>query len=383
MKIKNSSVILKTVAGMFALLLSGTSLSGAVYASETQKPSISAKSAVLIEADSGEIVFEKNAEEKLPMASTTKIMTALVALEHGDMEKNVEVSDGAVGIEGSSIYLKCGEVILMRDLVYGLMLESANDAAAAIAYEISGGIEEFACLMNETAEKLGLENTHFTNPHGLDDESHYTTASDLASLTAAALRNNEFREIVSTYKKTIPLNGDEGTRLLLNHNKLLKTYENAIGVKTGFTKRSGRCLVSAAEQNGVTMIAVTLNAPDDWNDHKAMLDYGFSKFERVVVAEPHGVFVDLPCIGGTKSVVRCSNTDGLELTLEKGARVVTRIEADRYFPAPVKVGDALAKAVFYVNGEVVGTLPLYAEHDVQCDEKELSLFERILHFLGR
>ena len=383
MKINMSSAVLKTLACLLVVLIMGTIVPGSVLAGEVQKPSVSAKSAVLIEADSGKVVFEKNAEEKLPMASTTKIMTALVALEHGDMEKSVEVNDGAVGIEGSSIYLKCGEVILMRDLVYGLMLESANDAAAAIAYEISGGIDEFAGLMNETAVKLGLENTHFTNPHGLDDESHYTTASDLAALAAAALKNDEFREIVSTYKKTIPLNGDEGTRLLLNHNKLLKIYENAIGVKTGFTKRSGRCLVSAAEQDGVTMIAVTLNAPDDWNDHKAMLDYGFSKFERVVVAEPRGVFVDLPCIGGDVSNVRCSSAEGLELTLEKGARVVTRIEADRYFPAPVKSGDALAKAVFYVNGEVVATLPLYAEHDVVCDNKKPSLFERILHFLGR
>lgn len=377
------SALTRAVAAVASVAVLLCAFSAQSFAASEKTPEVSAKSAVLIEAESGSIIYEKNSDEKLPMASTTKIMTALVALEHGDMEKNVEVKEDAVGIEGSSIYLRCGEVILMRDLVYGLMLESANDAAAAIAYEISGGIEPFACLMNEMADKLGLENTHFTNPHGLDDEDHYTTASDLARLTAAALKNEEFRTIVSTYKKTIPLNGDEGTRLLLNHNKLLRTYDNAIGVKTGFTKRSGRCLVSAAEQDGVTMIAVTLNAPNDWDDHKKMLDFGFSKYGRVVAAEEGSVFVDLPCIGGDKSSVRCSNTETLALSVPKGARVVTRIEADRYFPAPVKAGDALAKAVFYVDGEVVGSLPLYAEHDVLCSNDEPSLLERILHFLGR
>lgn len=382
MKINNQAIVKVAAVLLCAFTCLGV-FASVSFAKAEGSVSVSAKSAVLMEADSGRIVYEKDANERLPMASTTKIMTALVALEHADMEKSVEINGGAVGIEGSSIYLRCGEVVLMRDLVYGLMLESANDAAAAIAYEISGGIDEFASLMNETADRLGLENTHFTNPHGLDNEDHYTTAADLAKLTAVALKNEEFREIVSTYKKTIPLNGDEGTRLLLNHNKLLKTYENAIGVKTGFTKRSGRCLVSAAEEDGVMLIAVTLNAPDDWNDHKAMLDYGFSKFERVIVAEEGSVYVDLPCIGGNVSEVRCSNREMLELTLEKGARIVTRIEADRYFPAPVKEGDALAKAVFYVDGEVVASLPLYAEHDVVCDNKKISFIERILDFLGR
>ena len=344
--------------------------------------SVSAKSAVLIEADGGEVIFEKNAEEKLPMASTTKIMTATVALERCDMEKIVTVSPDAVGIEGSSVYLVAGEKIKMRDLLYALMLESANDAAAAVAIDVAGSVESFAELMNEKAEELGLCNTHFTNPHGLDNEEHYTSAHDLARLTAYALENADFKEIVSTYKMTIPLPAGDGTRLLLNHNRLLKTYGPTIGVKTGFTKRSGRCLVSAAERDGVTLIAVTLSDPDDWSDHKAMMEYGFERYERRVLAEK-GVSVELPVIGGEASGIRCTSSDVPALTLPKGTRVVMRVEADRFVPAPVKKGDALAKAIFSVEGRDVAQIPLFAVCDVPESTKRLGLLERILQLFGR
>lgn len=381
---KTKAKITRCIAAIFAV---SAMLQMPIFVSAEEKtgsaPTVSAKSAVLIEADSTQAVFEKNADERLPMASTTKIMTAIVALENSDLDSTVEVAPQAAGVEGSSIYLKASEQILMSDLVYALMLESANDAAAAIACEVSGSIEEFASLMNKTAAKIGLENTHFMNPHGLDDPEHYTTARDLACLASYALKNPEFRKIVSTYKKTIPMDGDEGTRLLLNHNKLLKLYDSAFGVKTGFTKKSGRCLVSAAERDGVTMIAVTLNAPDDWNDHISMLDYGFEKYERVSLAEEGEVFTELPCIGGETSSVRCSNRDKLEMSLPRDTRVVTRIEADRYFPAPVKSGDALARAVFYVDGCEIASLPLYAENDVAESTKKLGFFEKIMIFLGR
>ena len=210
------------------------------------------------------------------MASTTKIMTALVAIESSPLDKNVMISDMAIGTEGSSLYLKKGEIMSMSDLLMGLMLRSANDAAAAIAYEISGSIEAFADKMNEKAASIGVTDTHFTNPHGLDDENHYTTAADLAIITAEALKNDTFLEIVST-EKCIIKNFDGEARLLTNHNKLLSLYDGAIGVKTGFTKKSGRCLVGAAERDGMRLIAVTINAPDDWNDHEALFDFGFSR----------------------------------------------------------------------------------------------------------
>ena len=241
--------------------------------------SLSAQSAIMIEAGSGEVVYSKNPDQRMPMASTTKIMTALVALENCDLQKKVTVSRDATNIEGSSIYLYPGEEMTMLDLLYGMMLESATDAAAAIAIEIGGDIEGFADMMNEKARALGLENTHFDNPHGLDSEEHYTTARELAIIAREAYSHPKFKEIASTLKKTIPLDGDEGARLLINHNKLLRRYEGATGIKTGFTKKSGRCLVSSARKDSLEFIAVTLNSPDDWNDHKKMLDLGFSRYE--------------------------------------------------------------------------------------------------------
>lgn len=242
---------------------------------------LSAKSAVLYDPYSQSFLYSKNADARLPMASTTKIMTALVAIENSQLETLVNISDKAIGTEGSSLYLKHGESMTMEDLLFGLMLRSANDAAAAIAYEISGSIEAFAEKMNETALTMGLKDTHFTNPHGLDNNSHYTTARELAVITGEALKNDVFLKIVST-KKHIIKNADGEARLLINHNKLLNMYENTIGVKTGFTKKSGRCLVGAAERDGVRLITVTISAPDDWNDHIALFNYGFKKLK----AEP-------------------------------------------------------------------------------------------------
>ena len=345
--------------------------------------SLSAESAILIEADSGCVIFESNAEKRLPMASTTKIMTALIAIESGELDRTVKIPEEAVGIEGSSIYLKVGEELTMSDLLYGLLLESANDAAAAIAIEVAGGFENFSELMNRRAESLGLSDTHFTNPHGLDDENHYTSAADLAALTREAMQNADFRRIVSTHSKDIPLNGDDGVRCLINHNRLLKSYDGAVGVKTGFTKRSGRCLVSCAERCGVSLIAVTLNAPDDWNDHRKLLDYGFSEYEHVTLAVTGDITLNLPIVGGSESYVKCSNKDSLSVTLPRSSRVTTKIEADRYFPAPVTEGDALARAVFTVDGKEIASLPLFAESSVEKLEQKTSIIDRILKFLGR
>ena len=202
-------------------------------------PSVSAQSAYVIEADRLETVFEKNADLRLPMASTTKIMTALVAIENCDTESIVKVPSEAVGIEGSSAYLRENDSVKMIDLLYSVMLESANDSAAALAVTVGGSIEGFADLMNEKAKNLGLQNTHFTNPHGLDDPEHYTTARDLAKLTVAALNNDAFLKIVSTYSAELFTDSDGIARRAINHNKLLKSLDGAIGVKTGFTKKSG------------------------------------------------------------------------------------------------------------------------------------------------
>lgn len=237
---KLSSLFIRQFA---VVLLISVLLSVAATGAPPSGISVSASSAVLMDASSGNVLYEKDAHTERPMASTTKIMTALIAIEEYDLKKTVTVSKEAVGVEGSSVYLYENEKLTMEELVFALMLESANDAATAIAIEIAGSVEEFAELMNEKAEELGLENTSFENPHGLDGESHYTTAYDLAKLTAYAMKNEAFRAVVSTYKTVIPMNNGEGSRLLINHNRLLKSYEGTIGVKTGYTKKSGDVLL--------------------------------------------------------------------------------------------------------------------------------------------
>ncbi len=346
---------------------------------ESPLPSVSAKSAVLAEGESGTVIWSKNGSERLPMASTTKVMTALCVLEnYPDISKTVTVDKSACGVEGSSVYLKAGEKLTMEQLLQALLLESANDAAVAIAVEISGSVDNFADLMNETAAELGMKDSHFTNPHGLDHEDHYTTAEDMAKLAAAALKNEDFAKIVSTYKTTIPMNGDEGTRLLLNHNKMLKYYDGAIGVKTGFTKRSGRCLVSAAERNGVTMIAVTLCAPDDWNDHREMLDYGFSMYKRLDIAELGSVTYSIPVTGGSVSSVTITNKDECHLCVPADSpEVRCVIEAPRFTFAPVSAGDILGYACYYLGDSEIVRIPLYAESGCNAKEKP-SLWKRIL-----
>ena len=351
----------------------------ATITADTASPGISAKSAVLIDGDSGEILCSKNPDEKLPMASTTKIMTALVAIENRDLESIVKIPREAVGVEGSSIYLYEGEELKLSELVMALMLESANDAAAAVAIEVGGSIEGFADMMNKKAEEIGLESTHFDHPHGLDSEEHYTTARELGKIAAHAMKNDTFREIVSTKKKTIPLNGDEGVRLLINHNRLLKSYEGAIGIKTGYTKKSGRCLVSAAERDGLTLICVTLSAPDDWNDHRTLLDYGFSLYESRLIYAKNKFTHTLPIVGGEQEYVTLTNGEDIRLTLPKSLTDVEyRIEAPRFAYAPVSERNILGTLICSVKGEDVLEVPLYAAYSVQESTKKNTIWGKLI-----
>lgn len=346
--------------------------------------SVSAECAALLCADTGELLYVKNADIRHPMASTTKIMTALVALENSRLSDTVHVSPEAVGVIGSSVYLYADEEITMETLLYALMLESANDAAAAIAIAVAGDVSGFAELMNERAAALGLENTHYENPHGLDSDGHYTTARELAALTAEALKNETFRELVSTYKKTIEMHNGKGSRLLINHNKLLKSYDGAIGVKTGYTSNSGRCLVTAAERDGLTFIAVTLNAPDDWNDHRAMLDAGFSFYKRVSLAEPSSESYDVPVIGGTGETVHVINNTAESAVLRTDAADIrTEVELPRFCFAPVAGGEKLGRVCYYSGDTLIGETALYAEKDVPAVEEKITIIDRIKSFFGR
>lgn len=328
-------------------------------------PSVSAESAILMLTSTGEILYQKDCDRKLPMASTTKIMTALVALELGRPEQMITVAPEAVGVEGSSVYLTEGEQLSLEHLLYALLLESANDAAVAIACGLSGSVEKFAEAMNEKAGSLGLLQTHFTNPHGLDHEEHYTTARDLAIMTQALLENPLLRTVVSTRKFTIPHEETDSVRLLVNHNKMLRLYQGCIGVKTGFTKRSGRCLVSAAERDGVGLIAVTLNAPDDWDDHARLFDYGFSHYHGVTLCNAEEHLFPLPVVGGADDYVMVGNTKELRAILPvRHGSIVVRIEAPRFVYADVNEGDVIGRVIFLCDVEANGILQKIGETEL-------------------
>ncbi len=301
----------------FVFLVCLSLLPFSVSADDTPPLSISAECAVLIETENGTVFYSKNAGKIHAMASTTKIMTAIIALENADISKTVIVPKEAVGIIGSSVYLLENEKITLENLLYAMMLESANDAAVAIAIVVAGSIDKFTALMNQKVAELGLNDTNFTNPHGLYHEQHYTSAKSLAAITAYALKNDVFRNIVSTPKRIIPINENEGWRYLVNHNKMLKRYNGAIGVKTGYTIKSGRCLVTAAERDGLTLVAVTLNASDDWNDHTELLDYGFDHYKRVFLTSEENNDIILPVVGGEKEFFICNTPENISVVLNR------------------------------------------------------------------
>ena len=348
------------------------------FSVSTYALSVSARGAVLIEAQSGDVVLEQNKDTRLPMASTTKIMTAIVVLENAPLDKVVKIEPNMTNIEGSSIYLHEGEELTVEELLYALMLESANDASVALAHTVANSIEDFAELMNKKATELGLKNTHFTNPHGLDDDEHYTTAYELGVIASYAMKNPQFVRIVSTLKRAIPLNNGEGTRVLVNHNRLLRSYDGAIGIKTGFTKRCGRCLVSCAEKDGVTFICVTLNDPNDWHDHQEMLDYGFSRYECVNLANPQDYSISLTAVNGQKQSFLATNFQGLCVVLKKdNINISASLEANRLCSAPIKKGQRVGKIVFYNNDEIIGTLPLISLENIKEISYKKSIFERL------
>ncbi|QOR83226.1 D-alanyl-D-alanine carboxypeptidase [Geobacillus stearothermophilus] len=346
---------------------------------------VSAKSAILIEQHSGRILFAKDAYTKRRIASITKIMTAILAIESGKLDDMVTVSARAVRTEGSSIYLRQGEKMKLRDLVYGLMLRSGNDAAVAIAEHVGGSVEGFVFLMNEKAAEIGMRDTEFANPHGLDDaENHYSTAYDMALLMQYAMKNEEFRRISGTkvYRAPAPP-GEDGARVWRNKNKLLTSlYEYCTGGKTGYTKRAHRTLVTTASKDGVDLIAVTLDAPDDWNDHIAMYEYGFAHYriakvsgERVVkkIADPF-----------YKGRLRAARDLRYPVTdkEESGLRVKVYLlkPRDEWKDDPSRAPEEVGKAVLYLRKEAVDVVPLFYEPERK--ESSQGFFFHLFRLLG-
>ncbi len=330
-----------------AVLTAGL-LAGPAGAVET-----SAASAALIEQSSGRVLYEQNAGQERLIASITKIMTAITALEHGDKTREYTVTAQDMA-EGSSMYLKPGDVLRLEELLYGLMLASGNDAALAVAHCVSGSVEAFVDLMNETARHLGLTHTHFVNPNGLDAEGHYSSAGDMAALAAYALQNQDFRRIVSTASITI------GDRYLANHNKLLRMCEGCIGVKTGFTKAAGRTLVSAAVRDGMTLVCATLNDGNDWNDHMALLDYGFANYHMETAAPAGRVLASTLVREGTAVTVPLAAAEDLRypITDDEQLTVVARVPLS--VSAPVVPGQVIGEVCAYLEGEEVAKVDLMA-----------------------
>ena len=313
---------------------------------------ISAKCAILIDAQTGRVLYEKQAEEKSLIASTTKIMTALVICEQTNVLDRVKIPKEAVGIEGSSMYLKEGEVLTVQELLYGLMLQSGNDAAVALAIYCGGTVEGFTELMNDKAHRLGMTQSHFANPNGLDSPGNYSTARDMAILTAYAMQNPIFAQTVST--KTITI----GERCLRNHNKLLWQLEGANGVKTGYTKAAGRILISSVTRMGRQLIAVTFNAPDDWQDHKTLIEDGFSRFTVQQIVRQGQTLGQLELAGGQETSVDLIAAEDFSYSLAQGERVTISLPEAGFAYAPVVEGQEAGFAHILVDGTAVAKVPL-------------------------
>jgi len=344
-----------------AVVLSASPGYAAAAAHSPEAIHTNAKAAALIDVASGRLLYSSQGDRRMKIASLTKIMTAVVALENGRLEDQVKAGPKAVGKEGSSLYLKLGERMSLGNMLYGLMLRSGNDAATAIAEHVGGTEEGFVHLMNEKAERLGLTNTHFMNPHGLDHKDHYSSANDMARLTAYALHNPVFREIVKTQVKSAPNPNESWDYKWYNKNKMLRMYEGADGVKTGYTKTAFRCLVSSATRNGQQLAAVTLNDGDDWADHRKLLDWGFAHYPlRELVSEGD------PVAGQPYEAARPFRyplADGEE------RRVKIRLEAERPDTAAYRLGYA-GRLRFALDGRTIGSVPVRAVPAPEQEERK-------------
>ncbi len=338
--------------------------------------SVSAKGAVIINGDSGEILWSQNCHEEFSMASTTKIMTALLLCENAPLDREIVVTEEMVKVEGSSMGLLPGDTVSYRALLYGMLLASGNDAANTTAIALSGSIEAFADLMNAKAEEIGMKNTHFVTPSGLDAAGHYSSAYDMALLARHALQNEEFRAACSSQYATLFYGNPPYRRTLKNHNKLLWNYEGTIGVKTGYTKKSGRCLVSAALRGEEYLIAVTLSDPNDWSDHTALLDYGFSLLsERVLSGECFSV----PLASGGEIALSSAASKISLSDAEYGA-----LEKKIYLPAflyeGISAGETVGRIDYAVGDRVILSVPIVSSETIQKDKPLGAAHEIIYKF---
>lgn len=350
-------------------------------AAVTNEPDVSALSAVVIEANSKRIIWGKNENKKLPMASTTKIMSALLTLESGELDEEFIVDSEAVKTEGSSMGLCEGDIVTKRDLCIGMLLPSGNDAANCAAVRVGGNVTAFAEMMNSRAYRLGLSSTHFVTPSGLHDPDHYSTARDMAVLAANALENEDFLDICSAKSISLDYGNPPYERRLYNTNKLLGSLDGCIGVKTGFTDEAGRCLVSAVERDGVRLICVTLNASDDWNDHRTLYDYAFKRVSLQTADVP--LEFDIPLVGSTSDTITARvfrsptyvSIDGVKHSITYRAVIPSMIYAPAYD------GDSAGELIIYDNGIEADRVPLSVVGDapIYTPTKKPSLLKWLLY----
>ncbi len=341
----------------------------------------SARGMAVIEMESGRVLFSKNMDEKLKMASTTKIVTAYTVIKHcKNLDEPFKISDEAVGIEGTSIYLKSGEILSARELLYGLMLRSGNDASVALALHCANSIEEFAELMNQTALECGAKNSHFVNPHGLDADEHYTTAYDLALITSKALQNKTFAEIVST--KNIKIRGGEsGTRYLVNKNRLLNSLNGCIGVKTGFTKGAGRCLVSAVKRGNMTAICVVLNCGPMFEESANLLNTAFNEYENVEILSPYNYICSINVENGEKNKIRVYNPQGYKYPLTKAEKENISVDFDlpNILKAPINAETKIGVARVYFGEKLMFETNILTMEKIESD----AIIDKIKDILSK
>lgn len=354
------------------------------YLKNTDKSGIgvSAVSAILIEADTGTVLFSKNEKEHRQIASTTKIMTALLTLEAGEPDKEFEVDPTAIKVEGTSMGLREGDIVTRRALCYGMLLPSGNDAANAAAVNISGSKSAFAVLMNKRAEEIGMTDTNFVTPSGLDADGQYSCAYDLALLTREAMNNKDFAKICGSPKAKVSFGNPKSDRILVNSNKLLTSYDGCIGVKTGFTDSARRTLVSCAERDGVRLIAVTLNAPNDWSDHAKMLDYGFKKVTLCEMKYDSSA-LSLSVVGSEKETVGVEcGTVKLPLCNEQKDKITAEIYMPKFIYAGLAAGEKVGEIHYLLNGNTIATVPLQTAESCVQKERKTDFFTVIYKFIA-
>lgn len=341
------------------------------------------KASVVIESSTKRVLHENNKDAKLAMASTTKIMTALITLENCEnLDEEVNIDNKAVGIEGTSIYLKKGEVLTVKELLYGLMLASGNDASLALAYHVGkGDLNNFVNLMNEKVKELNLTNTSFANPHGLDEENHYTSAYDLAVITSVAMQNKDFKEIVSTKFMQITGHKDVGNRYLRNKQRLLKTLEGCTGVKSGFTDNAGRCLVTSCERNGMELICVVLNCPDMFEESASLINNAFKNYEYTTILEPYSFITNIPVNEGSLESVKVYSMKGFKYPLKEEEKNNINIEKElpETLDAPLNKEQVIGKINVYYNSELIFSENIYTMEEV----KSLEITDKVKDIIDK